>query len=161
MSPRTKQQFMSIREEKRSLILGVALELFAEEGYHNASISMIAERAGISKGLMYNYFESKEDLIRTIIIEGLDRLGALLDPNRDGTITREEMRLFIEQSFEMMGNDTHFWTLYFSLMTQSQVLKLVSEKLEETLLFTSGCLGGISGCLAMKTLKPRHSFSGH
>ncbi|MEZ5000261.1 MAG: TetR/AcrR family transcriptional regulator [Bacteroidales bacterium] len=141
MSPRTKQQFRDIREEKRSLILGVSLELFAEEGYHNASISKIAERAGISKGLIYNYFESKEDLIRTIIIDGLDRLGVLLDPNRDGVITRGEMRLFIEQSFEMMGNDIHFWTLYFSLMTQSQVLRLVSEKLEETLLLYQGMLG--------------------
>ena len=64
MSPRTKQQFEDIREEKRSLIMKVALELFAEEGYHNTSISKIASRAGISKGLLYNYFDSKEDLIK-------------------------------------------------------------------------------------------------
>lgn len=132
MSPRTKKQFAEIREGKRSLILNVALEQFAKEGYHNASISKIAKSAGISKGLIYNYFESKEELIRTIIIDGLERIGALMDPDRDGVITKEEMRSFIELAFEMMSRDNHFWTLYYSLLTQSQVLNLVREKLEAT-----------------------------
>jgi len=141
MSPRTKQQYEDIRTERRSLILNRAMELFAMEGYHNTSISKIAEGAGISKGLIYNYFESKEELIRTIIIDGLNRLGDLLDPNSDGSITKEELRLFIEDSFEMMRRDLHFWTLYFSLMTQPHVLKLVHDKLEETLLLYQSMLG--------------------
>lgn len=111
-----------------------ALELFSVEGYHNASISMIAARAGISKGLMYNYFESKEDLLRMVIIDGLDRLAELMDPDRDGFITKEEMRSFIELSFDMMSRDLHFWKLYYSLMTQQKVLELVQEKLQETLM---------------------------
>jgi AcrR family transcriptional regulator len=131
MSPRTKQQFEDIREGKRTLIMRVALELFAEEGYHNGSISMIASRAGISKGLLYNYFENKEDLIKKIIEEGLDQIGEMLDPNRDGIITREEMRLFIELMFDMMKRNRKFWTLYFSLMMQAPVLSLVRDKLEK------------------------------
>ena len=141
MSPRTKQQYQDIRSGKKTLILNTAMELFAMEGYHNTSISKISEKAGISKGLMYNYFESKEDLIRTIIVDGLERLGGLLDPNRDGSISRDEMKLFIENSFDMMRKDLHFWALYFSLMTQPQVLKLVHDKLEETLLLYQSMLG--------------------
>lgn len=141
MSPRTKQQFENIRVERKSHIMNAALELFAMEGYHNTSIHKIAVKAGISKGLMYNYFDNKEDLIRTIIIDGLDRLVYLLDPNRDGSITKEELKLFIELSFEMMRKDLHFWTLYFSLMTQPQVLNLVHDKLEETLLLYQAMLG--------------------
>lgn len=141
MSPRTKQQFENIRVERKSHIMNAALELFAMEGYHNSSIHKIAVKAGISKGLMYNYFDNKKDLIRTIIIDGLDRLVDLLDPNRDGSITKEELRLFIELSFEMMRKDLHFWTLYFSLMTQPQVLNLVHDKLEETLLLYQAMLG--------------------
>ncbi|TFH33099.1 MAG: TetR/AcrR family transcriptional regulator [Bacteroidia bacterium] len=141
MSPRTKQQFENIRVERKSHIMNAALELFAMEGYHNTSIHKIAVKAGISKGLMYNYFDNKEDLIRTIIIDGLDRLVDLLDPNRDGSITKEELKLFIELSFEMMRKDLHFWTLYFSLMTQPQVLNLVHDKLEETLLLYQAMLG--------------------
>jgi AcrR family transcriptional regulator len=130
MSPRSKKQFEDIREERRSLIMKVALELFAEEGYHSGSISMIATRAGISKGLLYNYFENKEDLIKTIIEDGLDQIGAMLDPNSDGIITRDEMQSFIELMFELMKNNKKFWTLYFSLMMQTPVLNLVRDKLE-------------------------------
>ena len=60
MSPRTPQQFEEIREEKMTLIMDIALEHFANEGYHTTTINHIARHAGISKGLMYNYFESKE-----------------------------------------------------------------------------------------------------
>ncbi len=134
MAPRTHQQYENIREEKRSLIMSAALELFAEKGYHNTSIRNIALKAGISKGLMYNYFESKEELIRVIIIHGLVMLQQMIDPDGDGIITKDEMRLFIEMLFEMMKRDQHFWTLYFALMVQPIVIDLVNEKLSETLL---------------------------
>ncbi|HET6559885.1 MAG TPA: TetR/AcrR family transcriptional regulator, partial [Prolixibacteraceae bacterium] len=65
--PRTTVQFEAIREEKRKLILETALELFAENGYHGTSISHITKKAGISKGLLYNYFVSKEDVLKNII----------------------------------------------------------------------------------------------
>ena len=45
--------------DRKKAILDAPLQVFADEGYHNASISKIAKAAGVSKGLMYNYFESK------------------------------------------------------------------------------------------------------
>ena len=54
--PKTKEQNELIREEKRSHILKVALNVFGEEGYHASSINRIAKKAGISKGLIYTYF---------------------------------------------------------------------------------------------------------
>ena len=67
MSPRTEHQFEQIREARKHDIMVAALELFAAEGFHTTSISKIAARAGISKGLIYNYYSSKEDLIKSII----------------------------------------------------------------------------------------------
>lgn len=131
MSPRTKQQFEGIREEKRALIMEVALELFAEEGFHSTSISKIASKAGISKGLLYNYFDSKEDLIKVIVEEGLDKIGLMLDPNKDGIITRDEMESFITMMFDMMRLNSHFWALYMSMTLQPPVLNLVKDKLEK------------------------------
>ena len=131
MAPRTKKQYAEIREGKRSIIMDSALELFAEEGFHSASISKIAARAGISKGLLYNYFDSKEDLIREIIEEGLNRLFVLLDPNKDGIVTRGEMEKFIEKMFDVMKSNTQYWTLYFSLMLQRPVFSLVHGKVEK------------------------------
>jgi AcrR family transcriptional regulator len=111
--------------------MNVALELFAGEGYHSASISKIASRAGISKGLMYNYFSSKEDLLNSIIQDGLDQLKIMLDPNRDGIITRGEMESFIVLMFDAMKANKKFWTLYFSLMLQPPVIGLVRSRIDE------------------------------
>jgi AcrR family transcriptional regulator len=69
MSPRTPEQFEAMRESRRKQIMDAALELFASKGYSNCSISQLAAQAGISKGLMYNYFDSKEALLMAIIEE--------------------------------------------------------------------------------------------
>ncbi|MDR1886863.1 MAG: TetR/AcrR family transcriptional regulator, partial [Prevotellaceae bacterium] len=60
--PRTKEQNEAIRAEKRQLIMDAAMQLFAEDGYAHTSIDKIAQKAGIARGLLYSYFENKEDL---------------------------------------------------------------------------------------------------
>ncbi|MEJ2103763.1 MAG: TetR/AcrR family transcriptional regulator, partial [Ignavibacteriaceae bacterium] len=69
MSPRTKDKFEEIRQKSREKIENIALELFALNGYHATSISKIAKSAGISKGLLYNYYESKEQLLNAVIMK--------------------------------------------------------------------------------------------
>lgn len=108
-----------------------ALELFANEGFHNTSIQKIAKKAGISKGLLYNYFNSKEELIRTIIIKGFEDLMVFLDPNHDGILTIEEIGYFIEETFKLLDKNLHFWQLYFSILLQPAVLKLVESKFKD------------------------------
>ena len=108
-----------------------ALELFASTGYHQTSISMITKKAGISKGLMYNYFSSKEDLIRQIIQKGMDEIFRYFDPDHDGILTKEEIRFFIDQMFVIMLRDSHFWKLYFMVMLQPPVFKLMEDELRK------------------------------
>jgi len=129
--PRTEEQYEEIREQKKALIMSTSMELFAEEGYHNVSISRIAEKAGISKGLMYNYFESKEALIITIIDEGIKELFNLFDPNHDGHITDEEFENFVRKSSSLVKENTRFWKLYFALFSQLKVYNLVEEKTQK------------------------------
>ena len=74
MSPKSAKQFNDIRTQKKELIMNVALELFAENGFHATSISQIAKKAKISKGLTYNYFESKKEILDEIIKKGFDSL---------------------------------------------------------------------------------------
>ena len=54
-------------EDRRAQILDAALKLFAEKGYKGASNKKIAEAAGISAGLIYFYFEKKEDLLFALL----------------------------------------------------------------------------------------------
>lgn len=57
------------RQESIENILNTALRLFGNLGYNGTSISRIAKEAGISKGLMYNYFDSKEKLLEGILMK--------------------------------------------------------------------------------------------
>lgn len=49
--------------DKKSAILNTALDLLVEHGFHNTPMSLIAKEAGVSAGIIYHYFESKEELI--------------------------------------------------------------------------------------------------
>lgn len=121
MSPRSAKQFDDIRKQKKELILESALELFAENGFHGTSISQIAKKAGISKGLIYNYFESKNEILSEIIKVAFDSIYSNWDLNRDGVLTEEEFVYFIRQSFKIMREKMEFWKLYMSLMLQPKV----------------------------------------
>lgn len=59
---------------RRKQIIDAAMELFDQNGYSNTKISDITKKAGISKGLAYHYFQSKED----IIIAVLDRVESCI-----------------------------------------------------------------------------------
>ena len=111
--------------------MNAALELFANEGYHSTSISNIAIKAGVSKGLMYNYFESKEELIKAIIDDGLDIIQNLFDPDKDGSLTEQEFDYFVDQTFNILKKNLNYWKLYFSIMMQPTVFDLVKERYKE------------------------------
>jgi TetR/AcrR family transcriptional regulator, fatty acid metabolism regulator protein len=52
--------------DRRRQILAAAVKVFAEKGFHEARVGDIAEEAGIAYGLVYHYFDSKEELLETI-----------------------------------------------------------------------------------------------
>ncbi len=53
-----------------------------------------------------------------------------MDPDKDGVLTGDEMEYFLERFFDMLQNDTSFWKLYFTLLVQEPIIKLVNERLE-------------------------------
>lgn len=121
MSPRTSQQFQEIREEKMTLIMDVALQHFASEGYYKTTINHIARHAGISKGLMYNYFESKEALLKAIIHKSVNEVYRYLDINKDGYLSVEEFEFFIRKINVLLKEKRYFWRLLMQLLLQSDV----------------------------------------
>lgn len=69
-----RSRFEHLDEDKQEKILREAGDEFAEKGYEGASLNEIIERAGISKGSLYYYFEDKEDLFSTVLDEVADRI---------------------------------------------------------------------------------------
>ena len=60
--PRTPEENERIRQLSKEKIRAAAMKLFINQGYYATSISNVAKKAGISKGLLYNYYKGKEDL---------------------------------------------------------------------------------------------------
>jgi len=149
MSPRTKEQFKNIRQERREQILEAALDIFAKKGYYKASISQIAIEAKISKGLLYNYFQNKEDLLKEVMSDGIKYLlrGYVQKSDKNA---KYRLRQMIEQSFNMMDEDQKHWQLYFSTMMQTEVQALVIEEMMVTLMPVFENLAAIFGELGYK-----------
>lgn len=60
------------RNETRQALLGAAVELFAQMGFHGASIDKISEKAGYSKGAFYAHFDSKENLFLILLQQQME-----------------------------------------------------------------------------------------
>lgn len=68
------------KQRRREQILEAAGAVFAERGYHNASINDIIEKAGIARGTFYLYFASKHNILEAILDEALATLRARIKP---------------------------------------------------------------------------------
>jgi AcrR family transcriptional regulator len=130
--PRTAEQYQEIREEKKQLIMDTALELFAKEGFHKTSISTIARNAGIAKGLLYNYFKSKEELVIELMKAGFFDLMSSFDPNHDNVLTREELKSFIINVMKNIAEKHRFWKLYFAVISQPIVNEVAFGEIMKT-----------------------------
>ena len=62
--------------DKRELILQAAVRVFARQGYRTCRVGEIAAEAGVSHGLLYHYFRSKDEVLETIFSETWGRLLA-------------------------------------------------------------------------------------
>jgi AcrR family transcriptional regulator len=71
------------KEARPQELLEAALDVFAEKGFNAARVEDIAERAGVSKGTVYLYFETKEEIFRTLVRENL---RARITPLRDSVV---------------------------------------------------------------------------
>jgi TetR/AcrR family transcriptional regulator, fatty acid metabolism regulator protein len=68
-------------EEKRRQILDAAVRVFAQKGFHTSRVGDIAEEAGVAHGLLYHYFNSKDELLETVFHENwsvlIERIAAV------------------------------------------------------------------------------------
>ena len=75
MASTTRQQAAA---DKRRQILDAAVRVFARQGFHQCRVSDIADEAGVAYGLVYHYFDSKEEVLDTLFLERWDVLLAMI-----------------------------------------------------------------------------------
>lgn len=94
---RNPEQNERMRDERREQIMASALSLFATRGLGSTKISDIANAAGISQGLLYHYFASKEAIYVELIRESFERMNAAATGLAGSSMTpREKMENAIE-----------------------------------------------------------------
>ncbi|MGI9197241.1 MAG: TetR/AcrR family transcriptional regulator, partial [Candidatus Nanopelagicales bacterium] len=78
------------REERRAQVLAAAREVFVAQGYHTAGMDDIADRAGVSKPVLYQHFPGKLDLYLALLDDGIASLLDSLTPSMQATHDNKE-----------------------------------------------------------------------
>lgn len=98
-------------EQRRAVILDSAARVFAERGYHAASISEIARAAGITKPVIYHHFASKKELHSAVFEHyATELLSVAADHGRHGT-PRERFHDLVSGMFAFAHARSHVWQL--------------------------------------------------
>lgn len=93
------------RREKRNRILDEAGKLFVENGVESTKIIDIAKAAGVAKGTVYEYFESKDDIVIEWMNGIFDRFRSQMDEKLKNEIDAvSKLRVFLEQSADEFTN---------------------------------------------------------
>ncbi len=147
MTPRSAEQFEKMRSDSKERIAEAAMRLFAQKGYADTTIEAIAGASGVAKGLVYNYFENKEELLlyafTGAFVHVEEQFAALLPPENPV----ETVEMFINGMFDFVTEHTDFWRLQMNIMMQPMVPErcrtLVMGKLREYIALFEGIFSGI------------------
>jgi TetR/AcrR family fatty acid metabolism transcriptional regulator len=108
--------------DRRAVILDAALKTFVKRGYPDTKVAEIAAGAGVAEGTLYNYFQSKEDLLlalfdekwRMIISEIRRKIERLDDPNK-------KLKAIFATVVMMFKKDRHLAELFMVDIKQSSI----------------------------------------
>ncbi len=120
MSPRGKKLNERMRAEAMARITRAALEVFAEYGYYGAKMEQIMQVSGLSKGLVYHYFPSKEKVFFHLVDSALEISRNTWKEALDSPGTAWEK---IEKLSDRLVNTafTEESSLYFLIMVQAMI----------------------------------------
>ena len=86
-------------DDKRTAILEATLRLISKNGFHGTAMSKVAKEAGVSAGIIYHYFDSKDDLMDELYKHIKRNFGQALEANFDPD---QPLKVQIRQLFDTM-----------------------------------------------------------
>lgn len=144
--PRTKAQFEEMRQATRSKIQGAASHLFARKGVAGTNVQEIADRAGISIGLLYKHYKTKDELFDELVDmarTGLAETTRLLSSDGD---PREILTAITTEIIDDYRKDDEF-TDYLIFLTQALISGLESEALTGLVQEDKRLIGALAGLI--------------
>jgi len=116
---------------RKKVILKAAKQLFFKKGFSAATMEQIAEKAELSKGTLYLYFKSKEELYVSLLIDGLDLLGeAFKEAVKDVTGWEEKVRRIGWAYYDYSRQYTQYFHINFKFQN-GEITAGISDALFE------------------------------
>lgn len=122
------------KEARREEIINAAEKIFFEKGLAQATMDEVAEAAELSKGTLYLYYKSKEDLYLTVAMRGSDILGDLFEKAvSSGAPTLKLLEALGEAYYEYFKKYRNYFRMYY-FFENPQVQSQVSPEMREVCL---------------------------
>jgi AcrR family transcriptional regulator len=120
------------RPARRRQLLGAAQEVFVAQGYHAAAMDDIAERAGVSKPVLYQHFPGKLDLYLALLDESVDELvGIVREALSSTTDNKQRVPATFEAFFDFVSSSGEAFRLVFESDLSNE--PAVRERLDRTM----------------------------
>lgn len=135
------------RSDRRTQLLGAARAAFVAQGYHAAAMDDIADRAGVSKPVLYQHFPSKLELYLALLAESADEMVRLVEAALHGTENNDErVHRAVAAYFTFVADNDQAYRLIFEsdLRGQSQVEQIVDRA-------TDRCIAAITDTITTDT----------
>lgn len=130
--PRNEEQNQELRGLRKEQILQAALVVFARRGMVATKISDIAKEAGLSHGLVYHYFSSKEEIFSMLVKRAADSSVEVIHRANEQLGTPfEKLHWMTEQILDSLEDGEH--TLLFLIMIQASTSDAIPEEVKEIL----------------------------
>jgi AcrR family transcriptional regulator len=120
------------RPARRRQLLGAAQEIFVAQGYHAAAMDDIADRAGVSKPVLYQHFPGKLDLYLALLDESADELVAIVrDALSSTTDNKQRVPATFRAFFDYVGTSGQAFRLVFESDLSNE--PAVRDRLDRTM----------------------------
>jgi len=108
-------------------IFTAAMTLFESQGYFATTVEQITTEAGVSKGLVYNYFKSKDELLVGLIDDATDKMASVAKTFDSGDSMEESLLLFVDNYFSFLRNERQFLKSQLTLALMPELNEVVSK----------------------------------
>lgn len=141
------------RDERRAQLLAAALEVFTAAGYHSAAMDEIADRAGVSKPVLYQHFPSKLDLYLAVLDTHIDSLVFAIQRAIQSTPDNaKRVQATISAYFDFIEAEGEAFRLLFE--SDMNVEPAVRERLNR---MTYDCAAAVSAVISLDTGLPQEA----
>ena len=104
---------------KQESIINAALKLFATEGYASTSTSKVAKSAGVSEGLIFRHFNSKEGLLNAILEKSAEAARVMMANVVISSEPNDVIRKLLELPYNIRKEEYEMWRLTYALKWQT------------------------------------------